>query len=291
MITNQEDKEKESSIAKIEALIEEIRLSKNAKTKANVAELKRLRTVLKKVYAENKHKVMDFEKKNHGHLVLLCSTNGFYKMFENSLHFYAFDIAPKLNIEAKVLSDGDYEDKSQYGVTSVKNLKELEKKLGTLKIKRVVTKDKTGNIIMFKLPWEYSDKEIEKLIEQNSYDEQKFNHVIVAENIIPTLFLNLNELLKASYENVRRLEPVARETLGNYIITTCAEMVRVYIEMANGRMNELEGLKIIKNRLDKVKSQVKIIADLKLWNAKTYARIGEMLIRTQGIIENKQKNS
>ncbi len=34
-----------------------------------------------------------------------------------------------VEIEAKVMSDGDYEDKSQYGVTSVRNVKELERKV------------------------------------------------------------------------------------------------------------------------------------------------------------------
>lgn len=62
-------------------------------------------------------------------------------------------------------------------------------------------------------------------------------------------------------------------------------MVRIYIEFANGRVDEILGLKTIKARLNKVKSQVKILADLKLWNARTYARIGEVLIKTQDILD------
>ena len=280
----------EKSIASIEKRIDAIRLSDRPKTKANQAEIKRLQSTLNKLYVECKHKLMTLEKNNKDKLMFLRSTKGFHKLFGNSLYFYAFNIAPKLNIDAKVFSDGDYEDKSEAGVVSIKNLDEIEKQLLKLKIRRVATKDNTGNIVIFKLPWSYTDEEIQKYIEQNTYELSKYNHVIVVENTIPVLYLNLNELLKISYENVRRLEPVARETLGNYIINVETEMIRVYIEMTNGRTDEIVGLKNIKIRLNKIKSQVKILADLKLWNARTYARVGECLIKIQGIVDLRLKS-
>lgn len=280
----------EKSIALIEKRIEVIRSSDRSKTKDARAEIKSLQSVLNKLYAEYKHKLMTLEKNNKDRLMFLRSTKGFYKLFGNSLYFYAFNIAPKLNINVKVFSDGDYEDKSEAGVVSVKNLNETEKQLLKLKIKRVESRDKTGNIVIYKLPWSYTDDVIKKYIEQNTYELGKYNHVIVAENTIPVLYLNLNELLKISYENVRRLEPVARDTLGNFIVNTVAEMIRIYIEMANGRIDEMTGLKNIRLRLNKTKSQVKILADLKLWNAKTYARVGECLIKIQDIVELKLNN-
>ena len=278
------------SIASIEKRIDAIRLSDKPKTKASQAEIKRLQSALNKLYVEYKHKLMALENSNKDKLMFLRSTKGFHKLFGNSMYFYAFNIAPKLNIDAKVFSDGDYEDKSEAGVVSIRNLDEIEKQLLKLKIIRVSTKDKTGNIVIFKLPWSYTDEEIQKYIEQNTYELSKYNHVIVVENTIPVLYLNLNELLKISYENVRRLEPVARETLGNYIINVETEMIRVYIEMTNGRTNEIVGLKNIKIRLNKIKSQVKILADLKLWNARTYARVGECLIKIQGIVDLRLKS-
>ena len=115
----------EKSIVLIEKKIEGIRSSKNARTKANQAEIKRLQSVLNKAYAAYKHKLMGLEKTNKDKLMFLCSTKGFYKLFGNSLYFYAFNIAPKLNLDAKVFSDGDYEDKSEAGVVSVRNLGEI----------------------------------------------------------------------------------------------------------------------------------------------------------------------
>lgn len=67
---------------------------------------------------------MEFKKGNYEHLVLLRFTHGFHKILGNSLYFYAFNITPKLNLDAKIFSDGDYEEKSQAGVISVKDLDE-----------------------------------------------------------------------------------------------------------------------------------------------------------------------
>ena len=289
-MANKKANENKSSIAEIEAEIERIRSLSNTKTKANVAEIKKLQSVLNKVYVEYKRKLMVFEANNFGNLALIRSTHGFYKMFGNSLYFYAFDIAPKLNLDARVYSDGDYEEKSEAGVISVRDIEALAKALAKLKIKPVATKDKTGNLVIFKLPWKYTEGELQKYVDQNTYKLHKYNHVIMAENTIPVLYLNLNDLLKACYENVRRLEPVARETLGNYVVEMVAEMIRIYIETTNGRIGEVEALKNIWTRLNRVKAQVKILADLKLWNARTYARIGEILIKIQDILDLQIKN-
>ena len=289
MTTNQKTLE-EKSIGKIEARIEELRSSPKPNNKTTTAEIKRLQSALNKVYAEYKQKVAEYEKDNCSHLVFLRSTHEFYKIFGNSLFFYAFDIAPKLNLDVKIYSDNDYENKSESGIASVRNLDELEKSLKKLKIKKVTLSDKTGNIVIYKMPWSYTKEEIEKFAGQNTYTLHKYNHVIMAENVIPVLYLSLCELMKICYENVRRLEPVARETLGNFIVETIAEMIRIYIEMANGRMNEEESRLFIRLRINKIKSQVKILTDLKLWNARTYARVGEVLIKTQDVVDLQLKN-
>lgn len=275
----------ELSIAKIEMKIETLKSSPKAKTKAIQSEIKRLKTVLNNTYNEYKHRAMEFEKHNTSNLLFVRSTSGFHKLFGRSLLFYAFDIAPKLGLEARIYSDGDYEAKSDAGVTSFRGLEGVESGLNKLGAKRIKLDDNTGNIVMFKLPWEYSEAQIERYEGQNTYKLQKFNHVIITENVIPVLYLHLDDLLKAIYENVRRMEPVGRETLGNLMVVISAEMKRIYIEMANGRLKVDEGLRMIMSRINKLKSQLKIIVDLKIWNARVYARIGEIIIKTQEILE------
>lgn len=266
--------ENENSIEQIEKKIDTLKKGPKAKAKATQAEIKRLKSALNKMYIEYKVKVLEFERKNKSHLVFLRSTNGFYKLMENSLYFYAYDIAPKLELDVKVYADNDYEVKAESGITSVMGVDGVKKKLAKLKIKPMKTKDSTGNIVIFKIPWEYTEKEIEKFKEENTNGTRKYNQVIVAHDTIPTLYLNISTLLKDSYENVRRLDPVARDGFANVILKREARMVDTYIEMANGRMNEREGLMLIKHELDMVKSRVKLLVDLKLWNANAYARVG-----------------
>lgn len=275
----------EKSIARIEAKIESLKSSPKAKNKTTQAEIKRLKTALNNAYNEYKHQAMDFEKHNLSHLLFVRSTSGFHKLFGRSLLFYAFDIAPKLELEARIYSDGDYEAKSDAGVISFRSLDATEKGLIKLGAKEIKLDDHTGNIVMYKLPWEYSESQIERYEGQNTYKLQKYNHVIMTENVIPILYLQLDDLLKAVYENVRRMEPVGRETLGNLMVELAAEMKRIYIEMANGRLRTDEGLKMFMSRINKMKSQLKIIVDLKIWNARVYARIGEIIIKTQEILE------
>ncbi len=282
----------ENSIAEIEKRIEELEKSANnkKKPKALIEELKRLKSTLHKIYIDYKRKIISYEENNYTTLVFLRSTNGFHKIFGHSLYFYTFDVAPKLDIIANVYSDGDREARSESGVVSIAKLEELEKKLKELKITKIKTDDKTGNLVVFKLPWKYTEKDITRFIEQNTYKKQRYNHVVIAENVIPTLYVNLNDLLKACYENVRRLEPVARETMGNLIVEVCAEMIRCYIEMGNGQIKEEVGLKHIRKLINKVKSQTKILSDLGLWNVKTYSRIGDIIIKTQDVVDKVLKN-
>lgn len=279
----------EKSIAKIEMAIEELKSSPKAKTKSTQAEIKQLKSALSKVYIEYKKKAMNFEGKNLSHLLFLRSTNGFYKILGNSLLFYAFEIAPKLGMEARIYSDGDYEAKSEDGVISLRSLDSVVSGITKLGAKQAKTRDKTGNIIIYKLPWEYTSDQIEKYRGQSTYKLQKYNHIIMVENVIPVLLFHIDDLLKAIYENVRRMEPVARETLGDMMVILAAEMKRIYIEMANGRISLEQGLNAMMTRVNKLKSQIKIVVDLKIWNARIYARIGDILIKIQDVIEMEKK--
>ena len=117
----------ENSIAELETEIG--RLKKLKATKKNTSEIKRLKSALNKVYLEYKQKVINYEDDNYATLAFLRSTQGFYKLLEHSLLFYAFDVAPKLNVSAKIYADGDYELKSKMGIISIRNLSEIEEKL------------------------------------------------------------------------------------------------------------------------------------------------------------------
>ena len=71
------------------------------------------------------------------------------------------------------------------------------------------------------------------------------------------------------------------------------ELIRLFQEERIMRpietINELKAMTEMRVRLNKIKSQVKILADLKLWNANVYARIGEIMIKVQVILDSRIK--
>lgn len=277
------------SIAELEKQLEEMR-QKGLKNKAAKAEHRRIKSELNKLYADNKNKIMQFEEKNYGYLGLIRSTNNFYKMFEHSALFFVYNIAPKLNIAANLKTDGDYTAKSDVGAVSINNVDKLTKALATMKIEKVETKDKTGDFVLYKLPWSFTEKQLKKLVGDNELKMSKFNHVVLVDNCIPVLFVQLEELAKAMYENVRGMSgPVEREIYGYDMAKVTARMVRTYLELANGRVNKVRCLDKLEEDLTLVKYQVKVVADLRIWQPKTCARMGGIVIKLQEIIEREKR--
>lgn len=281
----------ESSIAALEQQIIDHR-QKGLKTKTQKSEHQRLKSNLNKLYNDNKKFIMEFEKTNYEYLAFMRSTNNFYKLFDHSALFYNHHIAPKLNLQSHLRPDGDFTHKSTTGFVSVRNPEKIAEAFTTINIKQVKTKDQTGNFLLFKLPWRFTEAQVAEIIEANHFKIRNFNHIVMVDNVIPVLFLQLEELLKAIYENVRGMGgPVERETLGYELIKTTTKMNRIYLNLTNGYLSKQTALETIKQNLNFVKYQIKLIADLKIWQPKTSARIAEIIIKLQGIIERELKTN
>ena len=219
------------------------------------------------------------------------STKKFYKLFGHSALFYTYSLAPKLNLTAKLQDDKDFVNKSEEGFISIKNVVKLKEVLATLNIKPVRTKDKTDNFLLFKFPWQFTEAQLNEFNEQNLLAIQNFNHVVIVDNIIPVLFIQTEELLKAIYENVRGMNsPVEREAFGYQLITETKKMAYLYLDLTNGKIDKLNCLKQMKACLRIVKYQTKLLLDLKIWNPKTGARLGEIIIKIMDILDRELKN-
>lgn len=196
-----------------------------------------------------------------------------------------------MSLSANLLSDKDYVAKSEDGFVSIVGLEKISETLGTLNIKRVNTKKHSEDFVVFKLPWKYTEKQLLDFKEHNVAKMQKFNHIVLVDNVVPVLFLEIEELMKAVYENVRGMGgPVEREVFGYATIRAVIQMAYFYLDLANGRINKIDCLKRMKIELKVVKYQTKLIADMKIWTPKTCARIGETIIKVQDVIEREIKN-
>lgn len=278
------------SIHTLEQQLKKLRQVK-PRTKQIKSEISKWQSELNKLYAINKKQVMQFEQTNYSYLILTRSTNDFYKLFGHSALYYTFSIAPKLSLSANLQMDSDYTAKSTEGFVSIRKPDKLTEVLATLNVKRIKTKNRTGDFIVYKIPWQYTDEQLADFAEHNLAKMQKFNHVVIVDNIIPVLFIEIEELLKAVYENVRGMAgPVEKEAFGYSAIRATAQMAHLYLDLANGKINKLNCLKQLKTHLSLVKYQTKLITDLKIWTPRTCARIGEIIIKIQDIIERELKN-
>lgn len=273
------------SLTEMEVHINQYR-SQGLKTKARKSEYTRLKSELNKLYNDNKKFITEFEKTNYQYLAFMRSTHNFYKLFGHSALFYTYNIAPKLNLTANLRPDGDFAYKSAMGYVSLRSPEKIAEAMLTLGIKQLTTKDRTGNFLLFKLPWTFTEEQLNEMTEAQYYKNQKFNHVVMVDNIIPVLFIQLEELLKAIYENVRGMGgPIEREAFGYELVKVTTQMVHRYLDLTNGITNKQACLMALKKDLTFIKYQTKIISDLKIWTPKTSARIADVIIKVQDIVE------
>ena len=262
------------------------------KTKARKSEYDRLKNHLSRLYNDNKKFLIEFERTNYAYLSMLRSTHGFFKIIGHSALFYAYNIAPRLNLKANLQPDGDFAHKSAEGIVSIRHPEKVAEALQTINIKQLQTKDRTGNFLLFKLPWTFTEDQVTELIERQNQKLQNLNRVVIADNIIPVLFLQLEELLKSVYENIRGMGgPVERETFGYDLLKTIIKMNHAYFALTSGQLSKHTCLTQLKSHLGFVKFQVKLLADLKIWTPKVSARIAETVITIQEIVLRELKNS
>ncbi len=269
---------------------EAVKNFKNTKTKAGKSELKRLKSERNKAYSDNKKFLTEFEKTNFSYLVLLKSTNDFYKLIGHSALFYALNIAPKLNLTANLTTDGDYTYKSAEGIVSVREPEKLAEILKTLGIKQLRPRHNPDDFILFKLPWTFTETQLADMQDQQNQSLRHFNQLVMVDNIIPVLFLQLEELLKIIYENSRTLpSQFDRDTFGKPLTDTANKMACTYFDLTNGCINRVNCFKNLKSDLTFIKYQVKLLTDLKLWQPKTSARAADVITKIKDILDRESK--
>ena len=279
----------ETSIAKLEAQKNELKTK--PKTKSNISKINHIKSTINRIYREDKAQILEFEQNNYRYLALIRSTNGYYKLTHHSALFYSRDLAPKLNLSANLQPDGDFQSVSSIGIVSIADIDAFSKNLRKLKATRVKTKNNTGNIIIFKLPWEYSEKQLSDFLQDNAAKNYKFNKIILTENVIPALYVKIVNLTSTIYENTRKMkDDIPRRSFGYDAINAVTNMNHAYLGMANGHLDKLTSLRKIKTNLRFVKYQTKILADLKIWPINTCARIGELIVDIQDIINQEERN-
>lgn len=254
---------------------------KSEKTKTGVSKTK---------YYDLKRRVLGWEKDNYDSLAVVEDSNGMHKMFDHSAVIYVHDVAKRLKIGAELKNDSDFEMTSDKPVVLIHDMSLFESKLAQIRIEK--TSAEKG-VTVFSLGYTVDPVEYRAMLTEEEELKTRVNRLVLPIEVYPRLRFDLEQLSKKIFEAVRKMSPVARETIGDELMRQMANMMEGFIEAANGHEDMDEYLKKLVKALRHANARMKVISDLRVVDDGVVylilTQIKKVQKRTAGAIEDRQK--
>ena len=252
----------------------------------------------KRDYEDSKMKALQFEEQNYGYILLVETTDGWYKMFANSTILYRYYVLPlakeKLDnpalYEPKIKADLDFRYKAKIGVLYFKNREQFEvplKAVGAEKVK--IAELKSERILAYKLTRKMTMQEFVRLKEDEDALWNKSNTLITPKAVFPDLGIDIQEMGKLFYDNVRKFDKTTREVLGGDVLRSTRRLAKGLI-MAEKDYTSWEiffrtGMGII----GELYADVSLLSDMRLVENNTLLRMTESIGRVENDIKKAMK--
>ena len=240
-------------------------------------------------YYNLKRRILSWEKDNYSHLAMVEDANGMYKMFDHSAVIYAHSVAKRLKIGAALKADSDFELTSDKPVVLIHDADTLEKKLVTIGIRKSSFDD---GVMVYDLGYTVDPVEYQAMITEEEELKNRINSLVLPVEVYPALRFEMEQLTKKLYDAVRKMEVVARETIGNELLTLMAQAMEGFIEAANGHEDMDEYLQNLVKMTRHIYARMKVISDLKVMDDNVIylilVRLKKVQKKTAGAIENRQ---
>ena len=252
----------------------------------SVAEKNRLvRQQKKQKYEKVKAEVKRLEEKNFSHLILFRSGEEWMKMAGNSLLIYYYLIAPTINVKPNLQPDTDYtETIFPGGVLSFRGTAALEKKLKKADVLK--GKKEAGELVVYELNFRASTEEIEKCRGEMKYDQERALSVLRPATVLaPDIYDSLRHIQKRVFEVVRKMSVFERDYNGNLIAEYSRKMIKYYMMINNGAIEEPEGWKKILETDTLLIMEIVFATELKEWRQDVAISIGSELIEVKRAVE------
>lgn len=234
--------------------------------------------------------VMKLESENYDRLIFYQSDNCYYKLAGHSALIYAGNVAKRIGRRFNLRADTDHYSKSVDGVISIVMNDVLQESLSAIKAIPDLS-NKNSNIMIFKLPYKYSEEDIEQFREMTKQEERQINQIILPKSPIPTLYVYINELTEIIYHNSKNMPHFGSTTLGADIFNSICSVHRCYLNYANGFIKLDDMAKTMKKNIIYLKNQMKIVETLHLINNKSICKILEVLVATERLVTKYVKKS
>lgn len=249
-------------------------------------------TVSKTKYYDLKRRVLGWEKNNYDSLAVVEDSNGMHKMFDHSAVIYAHDVARRLKIGAELKNDSDFEMTSDKPVVLIHDMPLLETKLAQIRIEKTSAED---GVSVFSLGYTVDPVEYKAMLTEEEELKTRVNRLVLPTEVYPRLRFDLEQLSKKIFEAVRKMNPVAREAMGNELMRQMADAMEGFIEAANGHEDMDEYLKRLVKTLRHASAKMKVISDLRVVDDNIVylilTQIKKVQKRTAGAIEDRQKRN
>lgn len=236
----------------------------------------------KEEYKQRKLKIFEFEKKNLSHLLVFRTDKNWWTLGGNSALIYYYRLVPRLNIKVNLRADSDFFANFKYGVVSLKDVDKFCERIESLGLK---LKTKKESAILYTLPNPLTTSDIKRLQEMEKTERENLNKDIAPKITEPELYMKLRELEKMIYNNMKKDDAVNREYLTMEMAKYARQMLEIFLMTANGVYSEKEGFLKLRLISQKLRVQVAIVAEEKIWAQKNCLKMAAKIVEIQKIFE------
>lgn len=231
-------------------------------------------------YRRLKRWVIAQEKTNNSKIIIFPSSNTPNQKIEwmrvggVSALIYKYYIAPRLGKRPpKILPDKDFGPKFPDGTISIRDKDALVKKLSGLGY-TIKTNDKiiTAEIKTF------TKDELKELKNRTKTDRERANALIKPAELCPEIYTNLVNLARALSNKTSHKRDKHPELVAD-ISNTATNLLKVYVNLANGNVSKDEGTKKLKTGINNLCATLIVANELDFFDFKTSVRLGETIVK------------
>lgn len=176
------------------------------RAKRNEADLEAKRR--RKIYLEDKKRLLELEKDNYTQLMLLKTHDGWWKMFGHSAVIYAKYVAPKTGVKAKLHLDTDYQVVSEEGYVSIDDLKTFEHRVKPVGVYLLSEKERGA---VFELGIRISEEDYITMLEEERMLIERANKLLMPVENLSELADAINKTMTVVHTATRKADGVVRE--------------------------------------------------------------------------------
>ncbi len=232
----------------------------------------------KENFLKVKAEVIKQERENLQSLYVIKMPDGWYEMLGNSAVIYVYSLAKRLKIHPKIIPDTDYNHVAEDGIVTFQNLDAFEERMRKLKIYRRYSSEW---LIIFDLGMKYTQQDINDLKRIDEVKLAQANKLIVPELVFPELKVSIQELLKAIHPNVRKMDPMGRQLVGDSLDSAAGDMLEEFALTMNGWEDARLFLDRSLKRIAKIEAKMLIIITLQMFSVSQIDKILEETGKTK----------